>query len=414
VEDHFGAAFIAIVLGGLLGLERQRSANGDGEARNLFAGIRTFALFSLSGYLGAHLAQAGVPHAVPAVLIAVAGLVTVAYFRTSVHDPGLTSEMAALVSALLGALIGFGQAPLAVAIGVVVAVILAQRDPLHRFVAALSEEEVTAVLKFAIVAVVLLPLLPDRAMGPFGAIVPRHLGFLVAAICGLGLAGYVLVRWIGSRAGFALAGFLGGLVSSTAVTLGFSARARTNADAVPALASGIVLASTIVYLRGLGFLLVFEPVIARDLWWRALLVAAVGGAFVAWGFSRQGKAEGEALKLENPVDLGRAASLGLVFAGVLVVGRAAQAWLGTAGFWATSAVAGLVDVDSVLVTGMDLHEQQLVTPKTVAAGYLLATVANLAAKGAIVVVTGGKALARRVLPGFLAMALTTALLLLWP
>lgn len=414
MEAHFGAAFIAIVTGGLLGLERQRSADGDGDARNLFAGIRTFSLFSLCGFLAAHLTGSGLPLAVPAVVLAVAGFITVAYVRTSVHDPGLTSEMAALVAVLLGALIGFGQAPLAVAIGVVVAVILSQRDPLHRFVAALSEEEVLAILKFGIVAVVLLPLLPDHPLGPFGAIVPRRVGFLVAAICGLGLAGYVLVRWIGSHAGFALAGLLGGLVSSTAVTLGFSSRARANPEAVPAIASGIVLASVVVYLRGLGFLVLFEPEVARELWWRALLLAAVGGAFVASGFRRQGKAEAGALKLGNPVDLGRAASLGLIFAGILVVGRAAQAWLGTAGFWATSAVAGLVDVDSILVTGMDLHKQGLVSPRTAALGFLLATVANLVAKGTIVLVTGGRALARRVFPGFLAMALATAVLLLWP
>jgi uncharacterized membrane protein (DUF4010 family) len=322
--------------------------------------------------------------------------------------------MAALVAALLGGLIGMGQAPLAVAIGVVVAVLLAEREPLRRFAAALTEAEMLAILKFAIVAVVLLPLLPDRPLGPYDAIVPRRVGVVVTVICGLSLLGYVLVKLVGSRAGFALAGLLGGLVSSTAVTLGFSGRARTNPALGPALASGIVLASIVVYLRGFTFLALFDPPVAWYLGWRALLLVAVGAAAVFWGQERGPVEKPGEMALGNPVELGRAATLGLAFAAILVIGRTAQAFLGTAGFWVTSAVAGLVDVDSILVSGTDLHKHGLISPETAGGGFLLATVANLLAKSAIVVGTGGAALARRVLPGFAAMAVVTAFLLLWP
>jgi uncharacterized membrane protein (DUF4010 family) len=411
VEEHFGAALVALVTGALLGLERQRSSSGDPGAS---AGLRTFALFSLAGFLAAHLSQAGVPLAFPVGFLGMAALVTVSYIRSSKQDPGLTTEMAALVAALLGALIGLGQAPLAVAIAVVVAVLLAEREPLRRFVAALTEAELLAILKFAIVAVVLLPLLPERPIGPYDAIVPRRVGIVVTAICGLSLLGYVLVRLVGRRAGFALAGMLGGLVSSTAVTLGFSGRAKANPALAPALASGIVLASIVVYLRGFTFLALFDSPVAWYLGWRALLLVAVGAAAVFWG-REQGPVEKPGdLALGNPVELGRAATLGLAFAAILVIGRTAQALLGTAGFWATCAVAGLVDVDSVLVSGVDLHKHGLITPQAAGGGFLLATVANLLAKGAIVATAGGAALARRVLPGFAVMGVVTAILLLWP
>jgi uncharacterized membrane protein (DUF4010 family) len=411
MEEHFGAAVIALLTGALLGLERQRSSSGDPKAT---AGLRTFALFSLAGFLAVHLDRAGVPFAFPAGFLAVAALVTVSYVRSSDRDPGLTTEVAALVATLLGALIGMGQAPLAVALGVVVAVLLAQREPLRRFAAALTEQEMLAILKFAIVAVVLLPLLPDRALGPYDAIVPRKVGVLVATICGLNLFGYVLVRLVGSRAGFALAGLLGGLVSSTAVALGFSGRAKSSPALVPALASGIVLASLVVYLRGVTFLAIFDRPVAFYLGWRALLVLAVGAGAAFWGRERTATEKPGDLAVGNPVELGRAAALGLVFAAMLVIGRAAQAALGTAGFWVTCAVAGLMDVDSILVSGMDLHKNGLISPEAAGGGFLLATVANLVAKGFIVVGTGGAALARRVLPAFVAMAVATAVLLVWP
>jgi uncharacterized membrane protein (DUF4010 family) len=157
---------------------------------------------------------------------------------------------------------------------------------------------------------------------------------------------------------------------------------------------------------------IFDPPIARFLLPRVAVLVAIGAAFVAWGYRKTDRAKPGRLDLGNPVELGKAAMLGLMFALVLLAGRAAQARLGTAGFWATAAVAGLVDVDSTVVTGMDLHRQDLVTAEAAGAGFLFATVANLLAKGGIVVVTGGTALARRVLPAFLAMAVVTGLIFL--
>jgi uncharacterized membrane protein (DUF4010 family) len=410
VDTDIGGALVASLLGLLLGLERQRTP----EAPQHFAGIRTFPLFSLAGFLGALVSRDGSPLALPAVLLGVGGLVVVSYLRTSAHDAGATTEATALVAPLIGALVALEKAPLAAAVAVVATLLLAQKNPLHRFAGAVSGDEMLGVVKFGIVAAVLLPLLPNTPMGPLGAIVPRHVGLVVLTICAVSLGGYVLVRLVGGHAGWTLAGLVGGLVSSTAVTLSFSGRARSTPSLVRPLAAGILLASTVLYLRGLLLLAFFDTPLATHLLPRLLAPFAVAGLFVLRELRKSDAGARGHVEVGNPVELGRALLLGLLFAAVLLIARVAQSRFGTTGFWAASALGGLVDVDSVTLATADLRGKGVVSMEIAAGAYLLGTLANLGVKGAMVAVAGGSSLSKHVFPGFLAMGAATVVVLLLP
>jgi uncharacterized membrane protein (DUF4010 family) len=401
-----GGALTAILIGLLLGLDRER-AQRDRPVPVVFAGIRTFPLVALCGYLGALGAEHGFPLLLPVVLLGLGGL-SVASF---VFHPaeGATTEVTALLAALLGAVVAFGQIPLAASLAVLATLLLALREPLHRLASGLSGDEVLAILKFAVVAVVVVPLLPKGPLGPYGAVVLHDIGLLVVLLTAVSLAGYLSVRLLGQRAGYSLAGATGGLVSSTAVTLSFSGKAREVPSLAPALAGGVILASTVLYTRGALVIAVMDPALGAWLAPRLLALFLTGVLFAVLLYRRgsQEREKAGEVSLGNPVELGRALLLAGLFAGVTLAARAAQARLGTAGLWGVGLLGGLVDVDSVAVAAARLRQQGSVDMSVAASTYLLATLSNLVFKGAAVVIAGGKELARQVLPTFLALAVVT-------
>ena len=415
MDSPLAGAAIALMIGLLLGLERESGRRPAADAPpkiELFAGIRTFPLFSLAGYVGALGSAHGAPLALPAVLLVLGALAVTAYVRAPEHEAGVTTEAAAVVAALLGALVAWKMAPVAAAMAVVTALLLTLKAPLHRLAGALSEEEILAILKVAVVAVIVVPLLPDRSLGPYGAFEPRRLGMVVLLLSGVSLFGYLLVRVVGGRAGWPLAGLLGGLVSSTAVTLSFSNKARESKDLVRPLAVGIILASTVLYARGAVVALLLDRGMGMHLLPRLGLLLAVALAAAALQFRHLDGGHADTAKLGNPVELGRALMLTGLFAAVILAARFAQAHLGTAGLWAVAAVGGLVDVDSVTVAAARLRQQGVADPDIASGAYLLATLTNLIFKAGTVVTVGGRELARRVIPAFAAMALATAALFL--
>jgi uncharacterized membrane protein (DUF4010 family) len=408
VTDTLGGAAVSLLIGLLLGLERQRSQRSDEQ---LFAGIRTFPVLVLAGYLGGLAAASGAPLALPAVLLGVAALVVAAYLRTAGEHVGATTEALALLAPLLGATVGFGRSELAAAVAVAVTLLLTLKAPLRKIAHTVSEDEIFSILKFGIVAVILLPLLPERPYGPYDAIVPRHVGFVVVTISAVSLVGYLAVRVLGGRAGWALTGLVGGLVSSTAVTLTFAGKAREAQSLLRPLAAGTLLASMILYARGAVLIGLFDPPTLGYLAPRLLALFAVGAAFAFREWRTSGTGETGSVGLGNPVELTKAFSLGLLFALILLLGRAAQARFGSAGLWAAAAVGGLLDVDSVALANARLRQQGLASIEAAGGSFLLATLANLVVKGGIVVTAGGTAFARRVLPAFLALSAATVVAL---
>jgi uncharacterized membrane protein (DUF4010 family) len=405
LDDVAAGLAQSLLIGLLLGLERER-ARDPAEVEG-FAGIRTFPLFTLAGFLAAVLAGPA-PLALPALMIAVAAL-AVAFQVSGAAGKGATTETAALLAVLLGAAVGFGRGSLSAAVAVVVALLLTLKAPLHRLARAVSQDEILAILKFGVVALIVLPLLPDRGVGPYQAVNPRDVGFMVVLLTAVSLAGYLLVRSFGEGKGFALAGLLGGLASSTAVALSFSRKAREAPDLARPLAAGIVVASTVLYARGALVLMVLDPPLGRHLLPRLGALFVVGLALsllLLRRASRPGEA-GPSLSLGNPVELGHAVVLAALFGVVLLIARVAQAELGTAGLWTVGVIGGLVDVDSVAVAAARLRQQDVVGVPVAAGAYLLATVSNLVFKSGVTVLAGGMPLARQVLPAFAVLAALT-------
>jgi uncharacterized membrane protein (DUF4010 family) len=395
----------ALLIGLLLGLERQRSHR---EEQELFAGIRTFPVLTLGGYLAATTGQSLV---LAVFVLAIAGLAIASYLRTPPGRAGATTEAVAVAAPVLGALVQTGHAVLAASSAVLITLLLTLKAPLHRLAGSVSEEEILSILKFAIVAVILLPLLPTHAIGPYGAIVPRHVGYVVVVLCGVSLGGYLLVRILGNHLGWALAGALGGLVSSTALTLSFAGKARATPEIGRPLAVGVILASTVLYLRGLLLIGVFDRGLAVHLAPRLLGLFVIGLGFAFFTHRRAALERPGPMTLGNPVELGRAFVLAVLFAAILLGARAAQHEFGAGGLRVTGLVGGLMDVDSVAVAVARLRQQGVTTTEAAASAYLLATLANLLVKSSIVAMVGRAALARHVLLPFGVLAASTGLLL---
>jgi len=246
---------VAGLLGGLIGMERERAAHASGE--EMFAGVRTFPLFAI---LGASLTvvTGEMGMAVVAGFLSVAALAVAAYWRTSSSErAGVTTESAALATYWIGAIAGAGALVLAAAIGITIAILLAAKERLEAFPQTMSREELRATLTLAVLAAVILPLLPDRGYGPWQVWNPRRIWIVVVLVCGLSFAAFLAVRFWGPRKGVYLTGILGGLASSTALTVSLAAQSRaTGGGAALAVGAGVVA-------------LLQEPMMAKwSLWFR--------------------------------------------------------------------------------------------------------------------------------------------------
>jgi len=378
---HPGAALLRLLvaglLGGLIGMERERAAHESGE--EMFAGVRTFPLFALLGSsLTVVTGEMGA--AVVAGFLAVAALAVAAYWRTaSIERAGTTTEVAALVTYWVGAIAGAGALVLAAAIGITMAVLLAAKERLEAFPQAMSREELRATLTLAVLAAVILPLLPDQSYGPWGVWNPRTIWIVIVLVCGLSFAAFLAVRFWGERRGVYVTGVLGGLASSTALTVSLASQSRGLEEAGTPLAVGAGLASTVMLVRVAVLAAVAGPAVLPRLG-PVLGAMAVGGiAAIAVLARRTQRTAAKEAGLRNPFQLREAIRFGIVFALVLLVVEAARRYLGSWGIVAASLLAGFVDVDAITLSLSGLSARGMPV-ETAAGGIAVAVLANTMAK----------------------------------
>jgi uncharacterized membrane protein (DUF4010 family) len=406
---------VALAVGLLIGFEREQSAPdpADGRRGSYVGGARTYALVALMGAMSGLLAPS-IGHIITiACLVGLLAFLAVSYADDvrNGRDRGVTSEVAFVITFLLGVLAAtggviepFGKRALALlSAAVIVTLILSAKPPLHSFATHVTKSDVLATLKFLIVAVVVLPLLPNQTYGPLDVLNPFKIGLMVVLIAGIGFVGYIAVRVLGPGRGLGLTGVLGGLASSTAVTLSMSARAKAEPDLSPSCALAVITASTVMIPRVFLIIAIVHQPLLRVLWVPFSVMLAIGvGTILVFYRRSQRSATGQHLELRNPFELGSALKWGLVFAVVLFLAKLASDTLGDKGTYLAGFLAGTTDVDAITLTAADLARQGL-SAQVAATTIVIGISSNTLVKGVMAGVVGGWGYGRQVLMALLAV-----------
>ncbi len=392
----------SLAIGLLIGLERERTPSAR-------AGLRTFALVALLGTLAAMLSERiTLPWLLVAGWVVVGVMIIAAYFNnpTEENDPGTTTVAALLMCYGLGALNWYGQTTLAIMLAIGVTALLYFKPELRGMTQRLTRRDLVSILQFAVLTFVILPILPDRAYGPYSALNPHQVWLMVVLISGISLAGYVALHVVRQRYGAVLLGLLGGLVSSTATSLVYARHSRQNANMVRLSVVVILIANMIVLVR-IGVLgVVVAPQVLSHLLPLLGLGVLFGLVVMAVGWRRQrAPVELPLPETANPTEIHAALGFGLLYAVVLL----ASAWLtdlaGSKGMYAVALVSGLTDLDAITLSSLRLFHLGQLDATAVAGSVALAYFSNMLFKFGLVIFIGGKELARPAAMGFVAICL---------
>jgi uncharacterized membrane protein (DUF4010 family) len=390
----------ALAVGLLVGLEREQTKEARGGSQ--IGGIRTYPIVALVGALATKLETASMW--LP--LVSLGGLfalVAISYAGEIRRDAdhGMTTEISVICTYLLGALATSrgvvepmaDRLLLVAAVGVAMTFLLSSKEWFHGIAEKISRADFYATVKFLIVAVIALPLLPNRDIGPLDAINPRTLGLMVVTISGLSFLGYVAMRLWGARRGLILSAALGGLVSSTAVTLSFSRRAKETPDLAPMAAGAIAIAWLIMLGRVAIIVALVEAPLLRTL---AIPLAAMFiGGLVGFGVTFRRGGEPPKLDLKNPFELGSAIKVTLMFAVVLLASRVAVEYVGDNGLYLAAALGGSTDVDAVSVSTAKLA-RSTISHDVATIAICIGIAVNTIVKSGLAIGIGGSALGKRV------------------
>lgn len=406
--DAIAGLVVAILGGAAVGVERQQSGHASGPNARL-GGVRTFTLLGAVAGIAGLLTAAGYPLAAGLLVSGALALVVAGYVRASKKDIDATTEVAALVVLGAGVLGGLGELRLSAALTTMTVLLLAEKPRLHGLVNRLDETMLLAAARVAVMSVVILPLLPEGPFGPAPGIRPRELWILVLLFSGLSFVGFIAQRLAGA-AGYPLTGLLGGLVSSTALTLTFARTSRAHPAQAPPLATGAVAASTILFARVAVAVAVLNaalvPTLAGLLW--APFAAGLAALGLAWRQMDGPRAAPPALR--NPLQFRAALEMAALFQAVLYAVDFARSWLGEGGLMAGGFVLGLTDVDA-LTLAMTRSVSGGTSIDLACRAILMGVIANCLMKGGIAVIVGERRFAWQTAGSLFAMAAAGALAL---
>jgi uncharacterized membrane protein (DUF4010 family) len=389
---------VALAIGLLIGLEREwRKQDEAGEASRRI-GIRTFGIFGLMGGLAGSLQAAFGPWLAPATLIALTLLLVAdrrseggSGFGALAED--MTTLVAAITTVLLGLLAATGAVELAVAAAVVVVALLYMKRTLHGAVGRLTETELKATVRFLVISLVVLPILPNQDFGPYRFFNPRDTWLLVVLISALSFIGYFAIRYLGAALGCIATGLFGGLVSSTATTITFAKLAGDQPAQGRMLATGVVIANAVMAARILVVAGLLAPglALALALPMGFFMLTALGMVVLMWRSGEKagaGSVGGESLGLDNPFELRQAIKFALLLAAIGLAEKFLSDQFGTSGLLVLAAIAGLADVDAITISVARSAGSGAALAPLVAA-VLIAAGSNTVVKGAIAARSGG-------------------------
>lgn len=403
--------FIALGLGLLVGLQREWTAPH-------VAGLRTFALITVFGALVGLFNPEGDAWLISTGLLAVAALVIVGNilrYADTGREPGLTTSTAALIMYLVGVTVAVDQMELGVILGGGTAVLLHWKEPLHAVVQRIGETGIRAIIQLVLIALVILPVMPDETYGPYEVLNPFEIWLIVVLIVGISLLGYICIRFLGTKAGTVLSGILGGVISSTATTISYSRRA-SRAPATSHLAALIVtIASTIVFIRVLVEIAVVAPDILLDVGPPLIAMMALMAAISAGLYLLLAKQEEPIPVDENPSELKAAIIFGLLYAAVLFAVAAVQENFDDQALYVVAAFSGLTEMDAITISTSQMVSQERIDVDVGWRMILIGALSNLAFKAGAVALLGPRQLLLRILLSFgIAFAGGILLLLFWP
>jgi uncharacterized membrane protein (DUF4010 family) len=398
--DPLGKMLVALAIGLMVGFEREIAQEKLTNVK--FAGLRTFGLAGLIGGVAAYLASNSLGAGVAAdaqlgfapngyfifgvALLAIMTLLGLAYFRSTSMQPhlGFTTEISLILTFLMGGMAFFNPGT-AIILAVIVTIILAFKQQLHEFTHKIPKTEFYDSLLFALIAIVILPILPNRYYGlPYPGMEalfnPQQVWLLVVFISGISYIGYFLVKWLGPQAGLALTGIVGGMASSTAVTTTMGANTRTIPNLETEAMTAATLANVVMLLRVAFIVLVFYPALLFYLY-LPLGVMLVAGLLVASYFYIKSKHvihHGQPIRLGSPFSIRPALTFGLLISIILAASKIATYYASSAGLYLTALFAGMADVDAISISASQLAAAASVLPRVAVFAVLIAVFVNLA------------------------------------
>jgi len=390
----------ALGIGLLIGAERERR-KGAGPSRAP-AGIRTFTVASLAGAASVMVGGAVV---LAVTVTGVAALTAIAYFRSRGGDPGLTTEIALILTALLGGL-AMQQPGLAAGVAVALAALLAARAPLHHFVrSVLTEGEVRDALIFAGATLVVLPLLPNQALGPYHSLNPHSIWIVVILVMAISAAGYVFVRLLGARFGLPIAGLASGFISSTATIGAMGARVQKNPGIITAAVAGASL-STVATVIQMCLVLAATSTITLRALSMPLICSGIAAAAYGAGFTILALRERDAVDPQpgHAFSLPVALVFALTLSAMLIASAALREWFGEAGVIVAAAAAGFVDTHSAAIAIASLVASGKMTAADAVFPILAGLSTNTVSKIIFAWSSGSRSFALRLIPGLILVA----------
>ena len=399
----------SLAVGLLIGLERERSPAAK-------AGLRTFALVALFGTVAAMLSEeTATPWLLTGGLLVIGLMIITAYLRERQEsaDPGTTTVAAIVLCYGLGAMIWHGYSTLAVMLAIITTMLLYFKSELRGVTQKLSRRDLTSMLQFAVLSLIILPILPDRNFGPYDALNPRQVWLMVVLISGVSLAGYVALRFFGQRYGVALVGVFGGLASSTATTLVYARHSKDD-EGLSRLAVVVILLANLVVLVRLSIVsAVVSPAILPQL----LPVLGSGlvfglGAAAYWWHQLSRQSQVPIPEVNNPTELRTAVGFGVLYAVVLFFAAWLSSIAGSGGLYVVALVSGLTDVDAITLSSLRLFGLGKLQAFDAVTAIGLGIMSNIGFKSGLVFFIGGPLLAKRCAVGMILTAAGIGLALL--